>query len=108
MSASNDQNLEDEDSTPGNGVCADDQDNKPEYAKGGCDDSDPAQLKVDTPHNVSPATDTPNDENDAQPNCDCAEGDAADAMSSFALLLMLLGTLIVAMRFRPKDMQQLV
>ncbi len=105
-SATNDQNLSDNDSVPGSGVCTNDQDNDPDYKDGGCDDIDPAQLKVDTPHNVSADTDTSGGGNEADPDCDCTDGNAADAMSSFALLLMLLGTLAVAMRFLPRDEQQ--
>ncbi len=106
-SAANDFNLLDKDSTPDDKACYTDLANDNDTADThGCDDLDPAVVHIQR-HSISPDTDTPGGGGDeADPDCDCTDGNAADAMSSFALLLMLLGTLAVAMRFLPRDEQQ--
>ena len=112
--ASNDFNLSDRDSTPGDRACFDaiDERNDTNYwmhdnnitETNGCDDIDPAAVPIQH-YAISPLTDTPGGGDEGSPECDCAEEDKADAMGRLALLLMFIGTLVAAIRFLPRDEQ---
>jgi uncharacterized repeat protein (TIGR01451 family) len=105
-SADNNLNKPDADSTPGSedGSTPDANDNDTADV-GGMDDYDPAVVKV-KPTAVDSDTHTPSTSSDTEEEeCECenVKGNKADAMSTLALILMLLGTLAVATGFIAKE-----
>jgi uncharacterized repeat protein (TIGR01451 family) len=98
-SADNNLNKPDADSTPGSedGSTPDANDNDTADV-GGMDDYDPAVVQVQ-PTAVDSRTHTPEEE------CDCenVKGNKANAMGLLALMLMLLVTLAMAVKFLPQD-----